>query len=269
MGLYMNILVTGPRGKMGRLIVKMAENTDGLKVVSAVAPKGRDYIGKDVGLVSGLGKSIGAEVTDDLESVIERCDAVIDYTTPKFSMEVMRKALEYKKGVVCGTTGFSENQYDEIKKLSKHIPLIIAANTSMVVNLMYELLKISAQAIGNMSDIEIIEMHDRYKKDAPSGTSREMGEIMAKVLGKNLKEVAVYGREGEEPRKEGTIGFHSVRAGDISSSHTVIFGLMGERLEITHHAYNWECFARGACRAALFLEAKESGIYGMEDVLRI
>ncbi|WP_294184083.1 4-hydroxy-tetrahydrodipicolinate reductase [uncultured Clostridium sp.] len=265
----MNVLVTGPRGKMGRLIVKMVINTDGLNVVSAVAPTGRDYIGKDVGLVSGLGRSVGIEVDDNLEAVIEKCDVIIDYTIPEFSMEVIRKALKYKKGVVCGTTGFSEGQYGEIREISKYIPLVVAANTSMVVNLMYKLLKISAQAIGNMSDIEIIEMHDRYKKDAPSGTAEEMGEIMANTLGKNLKDIAVFGRRGEGERVKGTVGFHSVRAGDISSSHKVMFGLMGERLEITHHAYNWECFARGACRAALFLKGKKPGAYGMKDVLNI
>ncbi|HBC95353.1 MAG TPA: 4-hydroxy-tetrahydrodipicolinate reductase [Clostridium sp.] len=198
----MNVLVTGPRGKMGRFIVKMVINTDGLNVVSAVAPTGRDYIGKDVGLVSGLGRSVGIEVDDNLEAVIEKCDVIIDYTIPEFSMEVIRKAL-------------------------------------------------------------------KYKKDAPSGTAEEMGEIMANTLGKNLKDIAVFGRRGEGERVKGTVGFHSVRAGDISSSHKVMFGLMGERLEITHHAYNWECFARGACRAALFLKGKKPGAYGMKDVLNI
>lgn len=263
----MNIIVVGPKGKMGKLIVKIANDMKELNIVGALAPKGRDYIGKDVGLTSGIGIETGTVVVDNLQNIIDKTDVIIDYSTPECSMEVMERALEYKKAVVCGTTGFSVKQYDRIVEISKTIPLVFAANTSMVVNLMYKLLKISAETIGNMSDIEIIEMHDRYKKDAPSGTSKEMGEVIAEALGENLNDIAVFGREGEGARKEGTIGYHSLRAGDISSSHTVMFGLMGERLEITHHAHNWECFANGACKAALFLEGKEPGFYTVKDVL--
>ena len=149
------------------------------------------------------------------------------------------------------------------------IPVVYAANTSRVVNLMYTLLEIAANAIGNNADIEIIEMHDRNKKDAPSGTSKEMGEVIAKALDKSLKEIAVHGRQGEGARVPGTIGYHSLRAGDISSSHTVLFGLQGERLEITHHAHNWECFAQGACEAAAFIYGKEPGLYTVKDVLNL
>lgn len=263
----MNVIISGPKGKMGKLIVKIANEMNELNIVGALAPKGRDYIGKDVGLASGIGVETGAIVVDDLQSIINKTDVIIDYTTPESSMDIMEKALKYKKAVVCGTTGFSEKQHNRIIEISKNIPVICAANTSMVVNLIYKLLKISAETIGNMSDIEIIEMHDRYKKDAPSGTSKEMGEIIAKSLGKNLDDIAVFGRNGEGARKEGTIGYHSLRAGDISSSHTVMFGLMGERLEITHHAHNWECFANGACKAALFLEGKAPGLYTIKEVL--
>ncbi|AWI04943.1 4-hydroxy-tetrahydrodipicolinate reductase [Clostridium drakei] len=263
----MNIIVTGPKGKMGKLIIKIANEMNELNIVGALAPKGRDYIGKDVGVVSAIGIEVGAVVVDNLESIINKTDVIIDYTTPECSMSIMEKALEYKKAVVCGTTGFSKEQYNRIVEISKSIPVVFAANTSMVVNLMYKLLKISTETIGNMSDIEIVEMHDRYKKDAPSGTSKEMGEIIAEALGKNLSDIAVFGREGEGARKEGTIGYHSLRAGDISSSHTVMFGLMGERLEITHHAHNWECFANGACKAALFLKEKAPGFYTVKDVL--
>lgn len=265
----MNIIVIGPRGKMGKLIVKLSKNYSNLNIIGAVAPAGRDYIGKDVGIAAGIGEELGAIVVDNLQDIIESCDVIIDYTTPSCSMEVMEKALKHKKAVICGTTGFREEQYNRIVEISKSIPVVFAANTSMVVNLMYKLLKVASETIGNMSDIEIIEMHDRYKKDAPSGTSKEMGETIAKALGKNLKDIAVYGREGEGERAEGTIGYHSLRSGDISSSHTVMFGLMGERLEITHHAHNWECFANGACKAAEFLEGKGPGFYTVKDVLRL
>lgn len=263
----MKIVVMGPKGKMGRLITKLASDMENITIVGAVAPRGRDYIGKDVGFTAGIGKEVGSPVVDSLESIIENCDVIIDYTTPKCSMETIETALKHKKAVVCGTTGFTEEQLNRIKDISKSIPIVFAANTSMVVNVMYKLLKTAAETLGHMSDIEIIEMHDRNKKDAPSGTSKEMGEVIAESLGNKLKDVAVYGREGARERQEGTIGYHSVRAGDISSSHTVIFGLMGERLEITHHAHNWECFANGACKAALFLKGKEPGFYTVKDVL--
>lgn len=265
----MNVIVVGPKGKMGRLVVKVANKMKELNIVGALAPKGRDYIGQDVGLVSGLGIEIGAIVVDNIQSIIGKADVIIDYTTPECSMQVMESALKYNKAVVCGTTGFSEKEHNRIMEISKSIPVFFTANTSMVVNLMYKLLKISAETIGNMSDIEIIEMHDRYKKDAPSGTSKEMGEIIAKALNKNLSDIAVFGRKGEGARKEGTIGYHSLRAGDISSSHTVMFGLMGERLEITHHAHNWECFANGGCKAAVFLEGKAAGLYTVKDMLAL
>ena len=265
----MNIIVIGPKGKMGRTIIKLAKDMDNLTIVGALAPKGRDYIGKDVGLAAGVGEEIGALVVDNLEDIINKCDVIIDFTNTDTSMEVLETALKHNKSVVCGTTGFSEEQYNRIVEISKAIPVLFAANTSMVVNLMYKLLGIAAEAIGSMSDIEIIEMHDRYKMDAPSGTSKEMGEVLAEALGKKLKDAAVYGREGKGVRKEGTIGYHSLRAGDISSSHTVMFGLMGERLEITHHAHNWDCFANGACIAAIYLKDKGPGLYTVKDVLGI
>jgi len=263
----MNIIVMAPKGKMGRLITKIANDMEEVKIVAAIGPKGRDYIGLDAGTVAGIGALTGALVYDDLETVIDKADVILDYTNPKLSMDVFEKALKHKKAVVCGTTGFSEKEMDRIKEISKEIPLVFAANTSMVVNLMYKLLKITAETLGELSDIEIIEMHDRNKKDAPSGTSKEMGEIIAETMGKKLKEVAVFGREGEGVRKPGTIGYHSLRAGDISSSHTVMFGLMGERLEITHHAHNWECFANGACMAAVYVFGKTPGFYTVKDVL--
>lgn len=261
----MDIIVMAPKGKMGRLIIKIAHCSEILNIAGAVGPKGRDYIGLDAGTAAGIGEITGAVVYDDIEKIIDKGDIILDYTNPSLSMEVMESALKHKKAVVCGTTGFSSMQMDRIKEISKDIPLVFAANTSMVVNLMYKLLKITAETIGDFSDIEIIEMHDRDKKDAPSGTSKEMGEVIAKALRKELKDLAVFGRDGA--RIPGSIGYHSLRAGDISSSHTVMFGLMGERFEITHHAHNFECFANGACQAAIYLYGKEPGFYTVKDVL--
>lgn len=265
----MKLIVVGPRGKMGRLITKIAAERDDLELVAGVAPKGRDYIGKDLGTVAAVGYDLGVKVVDDLEDVIEKCDVIIDFSTKEMAMEVVKLAVAYKKALVCGTTGFTEEEFSEFERASESIPMLYAANTSKLVNVMNKLLEIAARVVGNETDIEILEMHDQWKKDAPSGTSREMGEIIAEILGRELKEIAVYGREGEEPRKPGTIGYHSLRAGNIPSSHTVFFGGMGERLEITHHSYNWECFARGACDCAAYLEGKEPGFYTIKDVLAI
>ena len=210
----MKVIVIGPRGKMGKLITQVAASRDDMELVGAIAPKGRDYIGKDLGTVAMTGFELGVPVTDDLESIIDSCDVIIDFSTKEMAMEVLDLAIAHKKALV---------------------------------NIMNKLLELVTATLKDEIDIEILEMHDQWKKDAPSGTSKEMGEIMAHALGKELSDIAVYGREGESPREPGTIGYHSLRAGNIPSSHTVYFGGMGERLEITHHSYNWECFARGAC----------------------
>lgn len=261
------VVIMGPKGKMGKLIAKVAYENEQIQIVGAVAPKGRDYIGDDIGIVCSLGKQIGSLVYDDLNDIIQDCDVIVDYTSPQVSMNVFKTAAKYKKAVVCGTTGFSKIEFEDIKKFSNHIPILYAANTSRLVNLMYKILDIVTKSIGEESDIEIIEMHDRFKKDAPSGTSKEMGMIIANALNKELEDLAVFGRNGTGERIENSIGYHSIRSGDISSSHTVMFGLMGERLEITHHAYNWNCFAQGACKSVIYIHGKEDGLYNVEDIL--
>lgn len=263
----MKLIIIAPTGKMGKLISKIAAQSENFEIIAGIGPKGREYIGKDIGVVSMLGYEVGALVVDDLESVIEQCDVIIDFSTLELSMKVMDLAVKYHKALVCGTTGFGQNEKDRIQEASKKIPLLYAANTSRVVNLMSKLLELTTEVLGADADIEIIEMHDKNKKDAPSGTAREMGEVIAEAMGKDIDDLAVYGREGKGGREPGTIAYHSLRAGDISSSHTVVFGCMGERLEITHHAYNWECFARGACECALFLQDKPEGFYTVKDAL--
>ena len=240
----MKVIVIGPKGKMGKLITQVADSRDDMELVGAIAPKGRDYIGKDLGTVAMTGFELGVPVTDDLESIIDSCDVIIDFSTKEMAMKRFEEA-------------------------GKQIPMLYAANTSKLVNIMNKLLELVTATLKDEIDIEILEMHDQWKKDAPSGTSKEMGEIMAHALGKELSDIAVYGREGESPREPGTIGYHSLRAGNIPSSHTVYFGGMGERLEITHHSYNWECFARGACDCAAYLEGKCPGFYSIKDVLGI
>lgn len=265
----MKLIVVGPKGKMGKLITQIAAQRSDLELLAGVAPEGRAYIGTDLGLVSMVGRELHVPVVDNLESVIEKCDVIIDFSTREMAMEVLALAIKYKKALVCGTTGFSEGEFAKFHEAAKVIPMLYAANTSRLVNIMNKLLEIAAKAVGEDADIEILEMHDQWKKDAPSGTSKEMGEIMAHARGSELKDVAVYGREGASLREKGTIGYHSLRAGNIPSSHTVYFGCMGERMEITHHAYNWECFARGACDCAVYLKDKPAGFYTIQEVLNL
>ncbi|MDR1801658.1 MAG: 4-hydroxy-tetrahydrodipicolinate reductase [Lachnospiraceae bacterium] len=265
----MKIIVVGPKGKMGRLITKIASERDDMEIIAGIAPKGRDYIGRDLGEVAVIGRNLGVAVTDDLEAVIDNGDVIIDFSTKEMALKALDLALSHHKAYVCGTTGFSESEMENFKNAGETIPMLYAANTSKVVNVMNKLLEIVTEKLGKDADIEILEMHDRWKKDAPSGTSKEMGEVMAHALGTELKDIAVYGREGVSPRVDGTIGYHSLRAGNIPSSHTVYFGFLGERLEITHHSYNWECFARGACDCAAFLYGKPAGYYSIKDVLNL
>lgn len=265
----MKVIVVAPKGKMGKLITQIAASRDDMKLLAGIGPKGRDYIGDDLGLVAMTGRKLGVPVVDDLESMIDSSDVIIDFSTREMAMTVLNLAIAHKKALVCGTTGFSSDEMQRFQEAAAHIPMLYAANTSKLVNIMNKLLELTASAAGSDLDIEILEMHDQWKKDAPSGTSREMGEIIAHALNKDLSDIAVYGREGSEPRIPGTIGYHSLRAGNIPSSHTVFFGGMGERLEITHHSYNWECFARGACDCAAYLNGKEPGFYTIKDVLNL
>lgn len=265
----MKVIVVGPRGKMGKLITQIASERDDMELVAGVAPAGRDYIGQDLGQAAMVGRMLGVSVVDDLESVIDDCDVIIDFSTKEMGMKVLELAVAHEKALVCGTTGFSAEEMQRFKDAAQKIPMLYAANSSKLVNVMNRLLEMVASTLKDEIDIEILEMHDQWKKDAPSGTSKEMGEIMAHAMGKELSEVAVYGREGVSPREPGTIGYHSLRAGNIPSSHTVFFGGMGERLEITHHSYNWECFARGACDCAVYLADQEPGFYTIQDVLHL
>ena len=244
------ILVTAPRGKMDSLIIREAAECSDIEVVGAVGPCGRDYIGNDAGTVAG-GSPMGVAVSDNIDNIIEACDMVVDYSDVEFSMEVLRSCLKHKKALICGTTGFTEAQSEQFKKAAEQIPVMKAANTSFMVQLMQNLLAEAAARLSDKCRIEIIDMHDENKADAPSGTAIEMAAVMDKAAG----------------REAGKIAFHSVRAGDIPSSHTVIFGAMGERLEITHHAYNWQCYAKGACDAIRFMADRPAGFYTMADVV--
>lgn len=260
----MKLLIVGPRGKMGKFITEIAASREEIQIVGGVAPAGRDYIGKDIGEVTMIGRPVGAPVVDDIEQVIDSCDVIIDFSTVENGMAVLDAARRHGKALVCGTTGFSEEQRQAFRDAAEDIPVMLAANTSRLVNIMYKLIQTAAEKAGDV-DVEILDMHDNTKLDAPSGTAKEIGEIVAEARGVNLEEEAVYGRSGRCPREKGTIGFHSLRGGDISSTHTVYFVGTGERLELTHHSNNYKCFAAGAVDAAVFMADQPKGFYGIQD----
>lgn len=246
------IVITAPRGHMDKLIVEAAAKRGDIRIVGGVGTPGREYIGKDIGIVAGLGEEIGAPVYDDIEQIIEECDLVVDFSTVELSMKTLEACLSHGKALICGTTGFSEAQTEALLAAGEKIPMMKAANTSYVVNVMRKLLGEAAEKLGDKCRIEIIEMHSETKLDAPSGTAIELAEEMA----------------SRAPDKEyEDIAFHSVRAGNTPSTHRIIFGCMGEKMEISHDAYDWRCYAEGACDAVLYMAGKAPGLYTMEDVI--
>lgn len=260
----MKLIVVGPRGKMGKFITEIASQREGIEIVAGVGPAGRDYIGKDIGEVAMLGKTIGAPVVDDLESVIDNCDVIIDFSTVEMGMRSLAAARAHGKALICGSTGFTPDQVKEFHDAAADIPVMLAANTSKLVNIMFKLIQEAAELAGDV-DVEILDMHDNTKLDAPSGTAKEIGEIVADARGVSLEEEAVYGRCGVSPRRHGNIGFHSLRGGDIPSSHTTYFVGISERLEITHHSGSFKSFAAGAVDAAEFIQNKPNGFYTIKE----
>ncbi len=261
------IAVAGAAGRMGSRITSLSEEYEGLQLAGAFERKGHKDIGKDIGTVTGIGNT-GVTLVDNPESVIDAVDLIISFTTVEASLEHLRLASSKGKAIVIGTTGFSKDHLKEIAGLTKKIPCVMASNMSMGVNLLLKVLQDIARVLGEGYDIEIIEAHHRMKKDAPSGTALKMAQVIAEALNRNLDDVAVYARKGiigERTAKE--IGIQTIRAGDIVGEHTVIFGGLGERIEIAHKVSSRDTFARGALRAALWVYGKPAGLYDMQDVL--
>ena len=212
----------------------------------------------------------GFDKGDSLIDSISNFEVLIDFSRPEASLSALSVCQSSGKAMVIGTTGFADSELELIEQASKEIPIVFAPNMSVGVNLTLKILETSAKVIGPDSSIEIIEAHHRYKVDSPSGTALKMGEVVANALGRNLSECAVYGREGiEEPRDMNTIGFSSIRGGDVVGEHTVAFFMDGERVEITHKASSRMIYANGAVRAANWLSDKPSGLYSMQDVLEL
>ncbi len=261
----MKIVITAPSGKMGKLVVREALKRKGdFEIVGAVGNPERDYIGKDISVVSKTDE-VGAKIYGDIEEIIDKCDGVIDFSTTSLSMKVVASCVKHNKPLVLGTTGFTDEEEKIIKDASSKIAITESHNTSLAVNLMYKLVETLTKTIGKDSDIDIIDYHDNKKLDAPSGTGKVIGNIVAESLNVKLSDVAKYGRVGKGIRGENEITFHSVRSGNISSSHTVIFGMDGERIELTHHSYDFGTFAKGALTCMLYLKDKNPGLYSSID----
>jgi len=258
------VAIVGASGRMGLCLMKAAELADKTSLNVAISRSG---LGKDAGELAGIGR-LGISVQDDLSAVIDQFDVLIDFTRPEPSMQYIEICRLAGKQVIIGTTGYSDEQKAQIAAAAKDIAIVLAPNMSVGVNLSLKLLEMTAKVMGDYTDIEVIEAHHRHKVDAPSGTALRMGEVIADTLGRDLKDCAIYGREGDTgERDRKTIGFSTIRAGDIVGEHTVMFADEGERVEITHKATSRMTFANGAVRAAVWLQSQENGLYDMQDVL--
>jgi len=261
------IAVMGAAGRMGKTLIEAVQQTPGAGLTAAIDRPDSSLVGADAGELAALGR-IGVPLSGDLDRVVDEFDVLIDFTHPTVTLKNLAFCRKHHKAMIIGTTGFSVEEKQLLAEAGKDIPIVFAANFSVGVNLCLKLLDTAARVLGDDVDIEITEAHHRHKVDAPSGTAVRMGEVIADALGRDLKKVAVYGREGQTgARARETIGFATVRAGDIVGDHTVLFAADGERVEITHKASSRMTFAKGAVRAALWLDGREAGLYDMQDVL--
>ena len=260
------VAITGAAGRMGKALLEAVHQTDDVAVSAAIERAGSSLVGADAGELAGIG-TLGVAVVDDLQ-VASDFDVLIDFTLPEVTMVNLTECRRRGAAMVIGTTGLSDEQKAELTAAAQDIGIVFAPNMSVGVNLCLKLLDMAAKVLGDEVDIEIIEAHHRHKVDAPSGTALRMGEVVADALGRDLKQCAVYGREGRTGERERqTIGFETIRAGDIVGDHTVLFAGIGERVEITHKASSRMTFANGAVRAAQWLDGHKPGLYDMQDVL--
>lgn len=259
-----SIGIHGASGRMGRALIDAVAADSQCTLSAAIVREGSDTLGLDAGTLAGIGAQ-GVEITSDLNAA---SDVLIDFSLPEPSVAVANACVALNRPLVIGTTGFSAEQLEQIHAAAHKIPLLLAPNMSVGVNLAFKLIEMAARVLADDVDIEVIEAHHRNKVDAPSGTAVRIGELLADATGRNLDGVAIYGREGNTGvRDRETIGFSTVRAGDIVGEHTVLFAGEGERIEITHRASSRSNFALGGVRAAKWLRDQRPGLYSMDDVL--
>ena len=262
----MKIAIAGATGRMGRMLIEAVLNTPDAQLVGALEHTASPHLGEDAGAF--LGKVTGVKITADIEQALTGAQYLIDFTRPEGTMAHLAIAQKTATKMIIGTTGLSAEQIANLKNASEKLAIVFAPNMSVGVNATFKLLEIAAKMLNQGYDIEIIEAHHRHKVDAPSGTALKMGEVIADALGENLDDVAVYAREGHTgERKEGSIGFATIRGGDIVGDHTVLFAGDGERIEISHKSSSRQSYAQGSLRAARFLQTQTSGMYDMQDVL--
>ena len=262
------IAVMGAAGRMGKTLIDAVQQRSPVcGLTAAIVRPGSSLVGADAGELVSLGR-IGVPLSASLEDVADEFDVLIDFTLPEVMLGNLAFCRQAGKAMVIGTTGLNAAQKQLLVDAAKDIPVVFASNFSVGVNLSFKLLDIAARVMGDDADIEIIDAHHRHQVAAPSGTAMRMGEVIADALGRDLQKVAVYGREGHPgAREHETIGFATVRGGDVVGDHTVLFAAEGERLEITHKASSRMTFAKGAVRAAQWLDGREPGLYDMQDVL--
>ncbi len=254
---------------MGCRLISLVKESTSLTLSGAVESKGHRAVGEDAGEIAGCGR-MGIPISDDLTGLMENGEVVIDFSVPAATLEHLRTVVQRHRAMVIGTTGLSHTELDELKNLARKIPCVFSPNMSVGVNVIYKMIAEMARTLGDEYDIEVIEAHHRLKKDAPSGTAMKMAEILARAVNRDIGQVGVYARKGiigERARSE--IGIQTIRAGDIVGDHTVLFGAMGERIEVTHRAHNRDTFAAGALRAARWVVKQPPGLYDMLDVLQL
>ncbi|MGE0486148.1 MAG: 4-hydroxy-tetrahydrodipicolinate reductase [Gammaproteobacteria bacterium] len=260
------IAIAGAAGRMGRTLIELCQGRDDLTLTAAVERPGAPQIGLDPGVMVG-GQAARCRIVDDLGAAVDDFDVLVDFTLPESTLRNVETCRAAGKRIVIGTTGLGADA-DAVRAAGADVAVVFAPNMSVGVNLCFKLLEIAARTLGDEFDVEIIEAHHRHKIDAPSGTAVRMGEIVAAALGRDLASCAVYGREGRTGARDSrTIGFETIRAGEIVGDHTVLFAGAGERIEITHRAADRSTFAQGALRAAAWVATRERGVYDMQDVL--
>ena len=262
----MKIAIAGATGRMGKMLIEAVLNNADTQLVGALEHSSCPQLGEDAGAF--LGKKTGVAITADVAQALSGTEFLIDFTRPEGTMAHLAVAEKTGTKMIIGTTGLNSEQFASLKKASGKLAIVFAPNMSVGVNATFKLLEIAAKMLNQGYDIEIIEAHHRHKVDAPSGTALKMGEVIADALGEKLADVAVYAREGHTgERKEGSIGFATIRGGDIVGDHTVLFAGDGERIEISHKSSSRQSYAQGSLRAVRFLQSQTSGLYDMQDVL--
>ncbi len=262
----LRVVVPGAMGRMGQMVLRALADADDLELVAAVERPQSSLLGQDVGGLVGVPK-LHIPLVKELDAALENADVIIDFTAPAATAWMASRAAEHDVAMVIGTTGLGEAELQAVQRASERIPIVLSANMSLGVNVLLGLIEQAAQSLGPDYDVELLELHHRQKRDAPSGTALTMLDTVAHALGRDAAVVGRYGRQGNQQRTAEEIGVLALRGGDIVGEHTVFFCGIGERIEISHRASSRETFARGAIRAARWLKERDPGLYDMKDVL--